>query len=109
MEFALVILALLGWWWYSGSVAHDAAILAARHACQRQALQLLDETVALQKIRLRRDRSGRMRLWREFVFEFTTTGEQRCQGYLELLGSRVLVMELNLPEGGLYEDTGGDH
>lgn len=104
MEIAFIVLVLVGVWWYSGSVARDAAIRAARRACQQQSLQLLDETVALSRTRLRRDGSGRVRLWRQFVFEFTDTGERRRAGTLELLGQRVLSLHLELPEGGLYEE-----
>ncbi len=105
MELAFIVLALLGWWWYSGSVARDAAIRAARLACQHQSVQLLDETVALVQIRPRRDGSGRVRLWRRYEFEFTDTGAQRRTGSLELLGPRVLATHLELPDGGLYEDV----
>jgi hypothetical protein len=103
VEIAFIVLGLLGWWWYSGTVAREAAILAAGHACQRHGLQLLDETVSVQQIRMRRDRSGRVRLWRSFLFEFTDDGDRRRSGHLELLGRKVLAMHLDLPDGGLYE------
>lgn len=105
MEIAIIILTLLGIWWYSGTLAREVAIRAATHACRHQGVQLLDETVALQRVRPRRDGSGRVRLWRRFEFEFTDTGDQRRRGSLELLGKRILMMHLDLPEGGLYEDN----
>lgn len=103
MEIAFLVLALLGAWWYSGSVARDAAILAVRQACTRHGVQLLDETVAQVKLRLQRDRSGRVRLWRLYQFEFTGDGEQRRHGEVILLGRRVLALNLELDQGVMLD------
>ena len=61
---------------------------------------LLDDTVAIQRINLERDGDGTLRLRRVYGFEFSDTGNDRCSGSIVLLGSCVLVINLNLPETG---------
>ena len=77
--------------------------MAARNACERHGLQLLDETVAQIKLRLRRDRSGRVRLWRCYRFEFSGDGERRLHGEVILLGRRVLSLNLEQEDGMLID------
>ena len=44
---SLVLLGALGWFWLDSLKARDAAIVAARKACESEGLQFLDETVAI--------------------------------------------------------------
>ena len=110
MEILLIVLLLaLAWYWYDSTVAKEAAVGAARRACQRHSQQLLDETVALTRIRPRRDRSGRMRLLRHYRFEFSGDGELRRSGEISLLGQRVTGLNLELEDYMLYDqDDGGE-
>lgn len=109
MEILLVILfILLLWYWYDGTLAKEAAMGAARRACQRHGQQLLDETVALVNLRPRRDRSGRVRWWRLYRFEFSGDGEQRRGGEVSLLGRRVTGLSLALDEYTLFDQDGSD-
>lgn len=102
MEWLLVALALIVWGWYSGTVAKEAAVRAARRICAEHHQQLLDETVALQGMRPRRDQSGRMRLWRQYGFEFSGDGEGRHRGEIALLGQRLVASNLELDGFTLY-------
>lgn len=99
----LIIAVLLGWYWYAGSRAHDQAVLAARRGCERNGQQLLDETVLLERSRPRRGRDGRMRLRREYSFEFSGEGALRSSGTVVVYGGRILDLHLNLPDGTLYD------
>ncbi|MCW8827698.1 MAG: DUF3301 domain-containing protein [Gammaproteobacteria bacterium] len=103
MEWLLVGLALAAWGWYSGTQAKEVAVRSARRACERNQQQLLDETVALSALRLRRDRSGQVRLLRRYDFEFSADGEGRHCGEIELLGRRVVATNLELNGFVLYE------
>ncbi len=104
MEAPVIIIAVLvGWYWFASAQAREQAVKAARRACERHGQQLLDETVLLERLRPRRDRSGRMRLRREFSFEFSAAGEQRNRGSLVLFGGRIVEMQLELPDGTLYD------
>lgn len=103
MEGVLVAAVLVAWAWYSGTKAKEAAVRAARRACERHRQQLLDETVVLQGMRLRRDGSGRVRVLRRYGFEFSADGMERRPGELELLGQRLVAVNLQLDGGVLYE------
>lgn len=81
-------------------------MVAARRACERHGQQLLDETVALARIRPKRDRSGRVRWWRIYCFEFTGDGDQRSFGEVHLLGQRVVSLTLTLDEHIVYDQNG---
>ena len=48
-----LVLGLIYWW--DTSAAKDRARSAAKYQCEQQDLQLLDDTVALKKTRLKRD------------------------------------------------------
>ncbi len=52
-----------------------------RAACRAQGLLFLDDTVALDRIRLARDGDGRMRLRRVYRFEYSDTGTNRRRGH----------------------------
>ena len=60
-------------------------------------MQLLDDTVVLERLWLRRDRAGRLKLERLYLFEFTDTGQRRQVGSVLLVGWRVEVVHM---EGG---------
>ena len=90
----LAVLAVLGWFWWDGLRKREIAMRAARGVCERAGVQLLDETVAMRKISLRRDATQQARLYREFAFEYSTVGDDRQAGRVYLLGDRVLDAHL---------------
>jgi uncharacterized protein DUF3301 len=93
----LAALALLGAalaLWVDSLRARERAVAAGRDACARYGVQLLDETVAFARLRLARDESGRVRLRRTYVFEFTETGDNRRQGAIVMLGARLEDLRL---------------
>jgi|SRR5690606_37525170 len=83
-----LLLTLLAYWWQARDIKEIAVIAAKRH-CAREGLELLDETVVLRRIKLKRGDDGQLHIWRGFLFEFTSTGEERYQGQVVLLGRRV--------------------
>jgi hypothetical protein len=105
VEWLLFGLGLVAWAWYSSASVKEVAVRAARRACERHHQQLLDETVALKRIRLRRDQSGQMRFLRSYGFEFSGDGEQRYRGEIELLGLRLVATNLSLDGFTLYEQV----
>jgi hypothetical protein len=94
----LLFLVTIGWLWYDSLNVREAAVAAAKAACHSENLLLLDDTVAIQKMSLERDIDGVIRLRRIYGFEFSDTGNDRISGSIVLLGNRVLVINLNLPE-----------
>jgi len=71
-----------------------AAYAAARRACEQAEVQFLDDTVAQSSLRFARNDEGRLILERHFRFEFSTTGDDRQQGRVRLLGGRVQDVNL---------------
>ncbi len=96
-------LGIIAWGWYSGTVAKEAAVMAARRLCERNNQQLLDETVALDGMRPQRTPSGRLGLLRRYSFEFSSEGYERRYGWIALLAGRVVAAGLDLEEGALHE------
>ena len=71
--------------------------IALQHLHQyflEQDLQLLDQTIVLKGVWPRRSDLGSLQLRRRYGFEFTSTGEARYQGLIELSGRRVQRIEL---------------
>lgn len=83
----VIAFAVLGWSATRG--AAEAARHHGRSACERAGVQLLDQTVALNRIALRRDAHGRVRLLSQYSFDYSPDGVNRLRGTLALLGSEL--------------------
>jgi len=95
----LLLLVVLGgglWLWVDSLHARELAIRVSRAACKSRGLQLLDDTVALAGMALRRDPTGRPRLRRVYEFEFSPDGTTRRSGSVVVIGR--YVVSLHLPE-----------
>lgn len=90
----LLLLGLALWFWQNGLRAWERARDACERACERNQVQLLDDTVALERLWLRRNSLGRLCLERVYTFEFTDTGACRRIGRVIMLGQHVEVMAL---------------
>lgn len=93
--FILFFLGLLGWIWWIDRGVKQAAFQMAKHHCENHGVQLLDDNVRQIYIKLIRDSKGTLRLYRQFQFEFTSTGERRHQGRLEMMGGKKTHIELD--------------
>jgi hypothetical protein len=80
----LIVAAIL--LWVDSLRARERAIQAGRSACERYALQFLDETVSFARMRLARDEEGGLRIVRIYTFEFSETGNNRRNGAIVMLG-----------------------
>ncbi len=86
---ALLLIGALTLLWSASSQAAEIARRAGRHACERAGVQLLDQTVMLVSIALRRDSRGRLRVLRRYSFDYSSEGSDRARGQLALLGSEL--------------------
>ena len=75
--------------------ARERAVAAGSRVCERERLQLLDETVECVSLRPVRDENGRVLLRRVYRFEFSDNGDNRRAGSIVMLGGEVesLTME----------------
>ena len=95
----LLLLAGTGWLWSDSLKAREAAVAAARAACRAEDLLLLDDTVAIARLRLARDGEGVMRIQRVYGFEYSDTGNDRHPGSVVMLGGRIVVINLRQRQG----------
>ena len=91
----LLLLAVIFWFWRDSLRARERARAASVKACRDSDVQLLDDTVALEKIGLRRGIDGRVCLERLYAFEFTDTGLVRRRGIVILIGEHVEVLAMD--------------
>lgn len=84
---------LLGWYWFNAQGVKEIAVQATKAYCTKINVQMLDDCVAMRKLWFKRDTYGSMQLWRSFSFEFTSTGEERYNGQIVMLGNKILSIE----------------
>jgi hypothetical protein len=76
-------------YWFNAQKAREIALAAAGKQCRDMDVQMLDGYVALNSIGLKRDGIGKIRLRRSFLFEFSSTGNERYNGIVLMLGRRI--------------------
>jgi len=82
-------------WWNTMGIRLQAYNAAKRH-CQELGLQLLDQSVMLKRVRIKRNRAGGLSLQRIFAFEFASTGDERYCGEVQLLGRSLVDVTVDL-------------
>jgi hypothetical protein len=87
--FLLLILLLIGWYWQDSVAKREIAIKIGRELAQRYQLQLLDDTVACNKLWLGRDSRGHAQLNRFYTFEVSADNINRLECNLQLLGTQL--------------------
>ncbi len=86
---------LLSWFWFDSLQVRERAKTICDQACRRSGVQLLDDTVALERIWFRRGPQGRLCLERLYAFEFTDNGTIRRSGVVLMHGRRVEVLSMD--------------
>lgn len=84
------------WFWWNALGAHQRALRAAKQHCEQMNVQLLDDSVVLQRLRIQRSTRGPMTLARSYQFEFSSTGDDRYFGEVKLLGYRLQQVHLGV-------------
>ena len=97
--FLLAVLAVIVWLWYDALRYREFTIQQCRKICNEMEFQLLDQTVALASLSLRRDPDNRLRLLRRYNFEISPDGTGRNNGYIVISGYRIVHIEFDLPDG----------
>ncbi len=91
----LIALAIIGvGLWWNGMRAKELAVSHSRAACERENLQLLDQTVALTRMRISRNERGSACLRRHYRFEFTQLGTHRDSGTVSMNGHKLVGVTL---------------
>lgn len=90
----ILVIVLIAYYWSYTQKLKSQALRAGQRRCREAGVQLLDHTVVQNKLGFKKDLNGRWRLQREYLFDFTSTGEQRYQGKVILQGLFVVDTEL---------------
>lgn len=90
----LILFVALGWLWWDSMRAREAAVSAAKAACEAEGLLFLDDTVGIASLKPARNAHGRLLLQRAYDFEFSDTGDNRVKGSVVMLGRRVMLLNV---------------
>ena len=93
--FIVLLLILFAWLWWLDRGLKQRASQRCKQYCDEANLQLLDDNIQVQTTGLKKNSRGQWQLYRCFVFEFTSTQEQRYQGRLEMMGNTISNIELS--------------
>lgn len=85
----LLAIAALGAWWYHALRARERATAIARELCANHGLQLLDDSVALHRLRV--NLRGGLAVTREYRFEVSLGANDRRTASVTLRDARVIA------------------
>jgi len=97
--FIILFLAFLAWFWLNSIRVKEIAMQAAAEACKQIGAQFLDQTASLEKIALKRNKSGRLTLQRTYSFDFSRDRETRQKGHVSLAGQTITHIFLDEDSG----------
>lgn len=99
LEVWLPLLGLLaiGATWFHVLRLREHVTVHARQLCERHGLQLLDDSVALHRLRTNW-RNGALHVTREYRFETSRGGDDRQGASITLLGDRIVGSSMPAPE-----------
>ncbi len=89
-EIILIALFIGGFfYWSQFQRVKEIALGATKQHCLAMEVLMLDEYVAASGLRIVRDSHKKWQLQRSFTFEFSSTGEERYNGKIIMLGQKV--------------------
>lgn len=95
MEITLIILIAIGLLWYSSMQAREQGLAIAKQACHETETHLLDDTIFLSHMWVKRDSQGQLRIRRIYTFRYIDKQTDIHQGTLILLGKRQEALLLD--------------
>ncbi len=102
---SLLLLAAIAFW-MSTMTSRDAARSLVAEFCRNNNLQLLDQTVALRRVFLRRKINGNLSFVRVFRFDYSDNGFRRRDGMIWMLANRPIQISLQLADRQVVETLG---
>jgi hypothetical protein len=97
---ALLTLVAVIWAWLDALASRERAIRFGRDLCQEAGVQLLDQSVSLKRLRMKRV-DGLPAFSRRYGFEVSLDGSDRHRGHLDLAGARLESWSLPLRDGAV--------
>ncbi len=93
----LIFIAFLTWYWADSMRSRERAVRFADAACRERDVLLLDQTVRLIRLQIRRSPSG-IRMRRTYRFEYTEEDAGRHDGHIVMLGPELEELSMGLPD-----------
>jgi hypothetical protein len=90
----LIMLSIVAWFWLDTLQCREVAKNICKQTCGRLKLQLLDDTIALKKMRLKRNYRGQLNVQRTYQFEFSDGGNNRQHGVVIMCGTVLEIVEI---------------
>ena len=87
--FLCALVGLFVWYVLASREIKERAVRAAFKHCESLSLRLLDQTVVLARIRIGRAGAGSIKFVRDYKFDFSSTGNDRYEGRIRMVGARV--------------------
>lgn len=84
----LLLTGAIVWAWLNAMRAREIAVRFGHELCDRGRVQLLDQSVALRRLRVCRV-DGNLRWWRRYSFEISVDGRDRHCGHLDMRGNAL--------------------
>lgn len=81
-------------YWQSSQKVREIALAATIRHCHDMELQMLDGYIAFRGLSLKKDLRGKIHIARSYQFEFSSTGAERYNGKIHMLGRRVESIQL---------------
>lgn len=85
--------------WYEAMRSREFVIIVCRKKCKEYDFQLLDQTVSLSRLKLRRDSTWGLSIHREYRFEVSSNGTDRLKGYVVMQGRYLISLQIENPDG----------
>lgn len=101
--FILGMFALLVWFWISTLQAREQAVMIAKRNCERNEVQFLDQSVALESLRPGRYPGGNMTWRRIYGFDYSQEGVERQHGRVFMLGNRLEQVQMDTYTGTIID------
>jgi len=79
--------------WQHNNISIIAKTIVKRH-CDNEGVQLLDQNIILERIRLAPSAHSLIACRRHYRFEFSSVGDYRYPGSITLLGKHIETIEL---------------
>jgi len=94
-EIFMILLFSAGFlYWQSSQKVREIALVATNRHCDDMELQMLDGYIAFSSLTLKKDRAGNFHIYRSYQFEFSSTGAERYNGRIFMLGRLVESIQL---------------
>lgn len=95
----LLVIAAVILVWHESLRVRESVTQMCRKVCDKCNLQLLDQSVSLTSVSIRRSASGYPFLYRIYEFEVSNNGADRFNGYIAMSGKYVEAIQIDSNEG----------